>query len=430
MKPSKCQLLKWFGYSGECEMDLHILVYTGLLFLLGEFGGRLAEVIKLPRLIGYLLFGVLFGPFVIGLFSQKIINEHLRVVVEIALSFIAFSIGGSIKFERIKQLKRAILAITFFQAFAAFILVFLAVSFFLPYFVFPLETGKGFIYNYLPIALILGAVSAATAPAAIMSLVHEYRSRGVFTTILLALVALDDGLVVIFFALVTAFVQLLLGSDAISWVNTLGKPFLELLECVGLGVIIWFFLRMIIAFFKPHEMMLGLITGAILFTSGIAESFGFSSLLSVMILGFLVANFIAHPQSDEAIGVIKGIEEPIFAAFFVLAGAHLDLFVAWSAGFLALVLTISRFVGKMIGTWVGANLGKAPTIVKRYLGFALLPTAGVAIGLTLKADALFSAYLPKLCDIMISAVIGAAIINEFSAPFLVRYALHKSGEAR
>ncbi len=144
-----------------------------------------------------------------------------------------------------------------------------------------------------------------------------------------------------------------------------------------------------------------------------------------MMLGFVVINFVEH--HEDIFSVVESLEEPIFGMFFVLAGAHLNLRVIETAGWMALLIIIGRFGGKLVGSWVGAQISQAPKVVKKYLGLALLPTAGVTVGLALEAKNILGE--TSLAEIMLSAVLGSVILNELLTPFLVRFSLFKAGEA-
>ena len=170
--------------------------------------------------------------------------------------------------------------------------------------------------------------------------------------------------------------------------------------------------------------MLGVITGGIFLTSGVAEMFNGHALMANMVLGFFVINFVEH--HNDLFSVIEGVEEPFFGLFFTLAGTHFDLKLMEAAGMLALMITVGRFAGKIFGSRIGSGFSHAPDNVKKYLGYALLPTAGVTVGLVFDAQA----YLGKAAfsEIMLSGVLGSVLINEFMTPFIVKYVLNKSGE--
>jgi NhaP-type Na+/H+ or K+/H+ antiporter len=168
----------------QWPQHFNILVYSGLLFLLSQAAGRIAVWLGAPRLIGYLISGILFGPSVLKLFSKTLIFSQLGLITDIALAIIAFSIGGALQLKPLKSMKKSVVLITILEASGAFVVVFFLVITFLPMLV-PVSKVVGFQKTYLPLALVLGAVSVATAPAAILSLVHELKAKGPFTTTLL-----------------------------------------------------------------------------------------------------------------------------------------------------------------------------------------------------------------------------------------------------
>jgi len=192
-----------------------------------------------------------------------------------------------------------------------------------------------------------------------------------------------------------------------------------------IGSMLGFGLKHVVRFIPRREAMLAVSIGVIFLTSGLAISFESSPLLANMSLGFTVVNFVQH--HDDLFSVVESLEEPIFGMFFTLAGAHLDLSVIETAGWLALIITFGRFAGKLIGTHIGARLSRAPEVVKHYLGFALLPTAGVTVGLALDAKDVIGQ--TPLTHVLVSAVLGSVILNELLTPFLVRFSLFQAGEA-
>jgi Kef-type K+ transport system membrane component KefB len=411
----------------QWPQHFNILVYSGLLFLLSQAAGRLAVWLGAPRLIGYLMSGILFGPSVLKLFSKALIHGQLGLITDIALAIIAFSIGGALQLEPLKSMKKSVVWITILQAFGAFFVVFILVLIFLPM-LFPLSDVTGFQTTYLPFALVLGAVSVATAPSAILSLVHELKAKGPFTTTLLGVVALDDAVAIMVYGYVIVWVKALMGGQSSNGSIILAAPLISIAFSVGIGLIVGFVLIRIIKYAGPRDILLGFVLGAILLTGGLAASFGVSSLLATMVLGFMIGNFAAHDRASEALDVVEKIEEPIFGIFFLLAGAHLNLDVGFLALGIALIVLGGRFMGKFLGSNFGARLGGAPLEVRKYLGLALLPSAGVAIGLVLDAKVFIDTVSPMLGAVIVSTVLGNTLINEIITPFLVRFAMIKAGE--
>ncbi|MFQ5962354.1 MAG: cation:proton antiporter, partial [Candidatus Methylomirabilales bacterium] len=385
-------------------------------------GGRVANYFKVPRITGYLVVGMLLSPSVSGVFHERLVKEELTLITHIALAIIAFSIGGVLGIEKIKGLGRAISWITVTQASGAFVVATVVLIVF-----FRLVDGSGATTHslwrsYFPMALVIGAISAATAPAAILAIVHEYKAKGPLTTVLLGVVALDDALTIFFYAFAISVAHSFVNLQAISWQNVLLAPTFSILISLSLGGAIGVCIRGLIRFVRRREAMLGVVAGFILLISGLAMSINISPLLANMMFGFMVVNFVRHHEGLFA--VVENIEEPIFGMFFTLAGAHFDLGVMKTAGILSLLIVVGRFTGKLLGTRLGAHISHAPQAVKKYLGLALLPKAGVTVGLVLEAKQVF---IPTaLSEIMVNAVLGSIIINELLTPFLVRFSLFRA----
>jgi len=410
--------------------ELHFLVYVGLLFLLSGASGRIANFFKSPHIVGYLLAGIIFGPSLFNLFDKKLINEDLSIITDITLSIIAFSIGGSLRLSILKKFKKSVLWITILQAVGAFIIVFLAAAIFMPLIVSTKESQNGFERTFLPIALTLGAIFLATAPAPILSILHEYKAKksGSFTNILLGIITIDDAIALIFYSFAMVVSRNLIAGDKLDMTIALFEPLTSISFAVILGLLVGIFLKLILKFFKPRDILLGIIIGAVLLTGGVAITIGISPLLANMVLGIFVANFIAHERADEAFNVVDSIEEPIFGLFLLLAGAQLDIRLFSKAVLLTFILLISRFIGKYFGSYLGSEISKAAPPIKKYLGLSLLPTAGITIGLVLEADFIFSKTIPFLSDLMVNAVIGTTLINELVSPYFVRFSLKKAKE--
>ncbi len=404
--------------------ESHPLLVLGLLFLCGYLGGRLANRFKFPRVSGYIVAGLLLSSSVTGIIPLDLVEDKLFLITDIALSIIAFAIGGSLSISKLKRVGKSILWINFTQAFGAFILSFILVLLLTPFIMGAKVPGIDLLTGYLPLSLIIGAISVATAPAAILAIVHEYRAKGPLTTTLLGIVALDDATAIIMYAFAGAAVSALTGMNNASLLNVAVKPVTEILGALLIGVIFGFILVRTVSWIKQRESLLVVILGTIFLCTGISMELGVSPLLTNMTVGFFTVNRAKH--SHDLFDTLENIEEPIFALFFTVAGAHFDLKVLRLAGLISLAIVFSRILGKLIGTRLGAKISHAPDVVNKYLGISLLPTAGVAIGLAFMAKPLFKDAF--LYDIMINAVLGSVIINELAAPPFVKYALLKAGE--
>ncbi len=413
----------------------HILVYIGLLFLASQIAGRVAKSIRFPRIVGYLVVGIFLGPSLVGLLDQKLVDHRLMLITDIALAIIAFSIGGSLQIKEIKQLGRSIFVITIAQVMGAVIIVSLAL---LAYGELSgLKNADGNPNLFLPMVLIVAAVSAATAPAAVMGIVHEYRARGPLTTVLLGVVALDDALTILLYAFAMTMAQSMIGLSAeFSWHSAILGPMQDIVIAILLGGIAGFLLRFAIRWFTQQTSLLAFAVGAILLTSGCATTMHSSPLLANMVLGFVIANFTVH--SEDIFYQLERVEEPIYGLFFALAGAHLNFSLLMIASGLAPLITLARFGGKLVGTQLGTRVIRVPKSVRRYLGISLLPQAGVTIGLILHARGQLAGGIEHhanpsqemaVIDYFVNAVLASVVINALLAPFLLRFALVRAGEA-
>ncbi len=401
-------------------MEMNLVLAIGIIIVIGFLGGLVTEKIKFPRITGYIIIGILLSPSLLNIISAATI-ENLDIMTNIALGIIAFLIGGSLHLESLRKLGRSIAWITPFQSLGAWLLVTLLLVFLSPLILtIPNATWS---QTYFPIALIIGAIASATAPAATMAVIQQYKASGPLTTTLLAVVALDDAIAVIAFAIALGICQpLVSGAVGISFYQMLGVPFLQIAESIAIGILFGFALIYIAKLVKTPDLLLVIVFGMIMLCDGLAEFLGISAILANMVAGFIVMNIA---RKREMFLVVERIEEVIFVMLFVLAGLHFDLSAMKVAGILALLIVLCIYLGKYFGTRAGATISHASGEVKKYLGLALLPQAGVALGLALLAKRAF----PTFGAIMMNAVLASVIINELVTPPLTKYAIFKAGEA-
>jgi Kef-type K+ transport system membrane component KefB len=402
--------------------NAHPLLYLGILLMGAYIGGRGARMLGMPRISGYIVVGMLFSPSITGLLSEEVITTRLSLITDMALAVIAFSIGGALEIGRIRKLGKSILWITIVQAMAVFVVVGLLVGFLLPIVHFA-DAG---IRTIWAVAVLLGAICAATAPAAVLGIVQEYKAKGPVTTVLLGVVTLDDGLTIILFSLAGGVAGSLMGSEISLFTAVIWEPFREIGLSLVIGAAAGGLIRLFIPVVTRKASLLGISLGAVFATAGVALTMNVSFLLACMVLGFTLVNVVPHPE--QWFEAIDKIEEPIFGMFFVLAGAHLRLEALVAAGWLAAIIIIGRSAAKIIGAYTGGVLAKAPSGVKKHLPLGLLPQAGVSIGLVLAAEGIIGDR--AAAEVMVNAVLASVIINELFSPLLVRYALVKAGEIR
>ncbi len=391
----------------------------GVMITVGVLGGVLSNRVSFPRVTGYIIVGIVLSPSVLNLVSVPML-ESLDIITHIALAIIAYLIGASLRLESIKKLGRSIAIITPFESLIAWLCVTLALAFIGPRIL--AVPGAAFARNYLPVALVIGAIACATAPAVTMAVIREYKAKGPLTTTLLAVVALDDAIAVTAFAVSVGVAQSLAGGVAVlSPYHMFAPPALEITKSIGIGVGLGFVLINMVKLAKSRALLLLVVLGVIILCAGATNYLGASLIMANMMVGFVVAN---RGSNEEAVTVMSSIEDVVFAVFFVLAGMHFDSSVMGTAGILAAVVFGFRFLGKYLGVRAGARLSHAPEVVKKYLAFGLAPQAGVALGLALLAKTMF----PTLGNIMFNVVLASVIINELVSPPMTKYAISSAGE--
>lgn len=397
---------------------MNLVLVIGIITTAGVLGGLALKRFRMSRVSGYILVGILLSPSILGIVSGEAVDD-LTLVTEVALAVVAYLIGGSLKIESLRGLGKSITWVTALQSVGAWVLV-TAVLTPLGFLVLP---GNQLWQTHFPMALIIGAIASATAPAATMAVVHECRARGPLTTTLLALVALDDAIAVIAFSISMGVSAALVGGlSHVSLHQVLISPLWHLTESTVVGVLSAGVLMGMSRLIRAREVLVAAVFGVVVLCAGAAIYLDASSIFACMVLGFLVANIL---HRDDVFAVTQEIEEPLYAMFFVLAGLHFDLAVMKAAGVLAGLIVVIRCMGKYAGARLGGKVSGAADSVKKYLGLTLLPQAGVAIGLAVVAAPEF----PSFGQVLLNGVMASVIINALVAPPLTRFALFKAGEA-
>ncbi|NQU18349.1 MAG: cation:proton antiporter [Candidatus Saganbacteria bacterium] len=388
------------------------LVSSGLL-ILGFVFGRLAKIIKLPRVTGYVVAGIVLGPSVLKVFSENSVDQ-LSFIPQFALGVIALIIGAGLSFSLIRRLGIKLLSITLLESLGAFF----AVSLLLTFFKMPLGA-------VLPLA----AIAAATAPAATVAVMKEFRARGRFTETVLAVVALDDAIAITLFGLILTLDIKHLSNFGQAAIHSLSESFFEILLALIIGSVLAFVAHFLIKITKETTDTLIIILGIVLTAIGMASIFGVSALLTNMFLGMVLINI--SPKNRDIVVNLERMTPPIYCFFFVLAGAHLNLAAFTSVGHTMLVwgtvFVLARMLGKISGAYLGGTFSGAALKVRKYLGLALIPQAGVAIGLSLlivKGSPYF-----EYRSIILNITLLSVAFNEIVGPVFTKYALFKAGDA-
>lgn len=399
------------------------IVVVGLILVLGIIANSLSRFLHLPNVFVLILLGIVTGPSLLALIDADFLTQT-TFILDIALSFIAFMIGGSLKISRIKNLGKTIFSISLFQAEGTFIFTTALLYFLLPIFIENSSPYEAWIF-YLILSMMLGAIATATAPGAVLATIHQVRAKGRFTTTLLAVVAVDDSLALFNFIMVTAVASILIGVESSSITDALWGALTEILFALMIGAALAWFLVFAARRLKTKNAKVTLALGVMILAYGSAVQSGLDGLLASMVLGVLFANYSEcfDRVYDE---LSRYFEESIFILFFVLSGAHLHLETLYALLLMALTYIAIRAFGKILGSYIGAVLAKEDESVKKYMGVALLPQAGVSVGLALTIPSM--AGLESIGIIVLSLVIATTALNELVGPLLVRYALKKAGD--
>lgn len=408
----------------EFSFNVNIILAIGILTVIGLLGGFAAKKVNFPTISGYIIIGIMIS--LTNIIPRAMIDTDLSIITDISLGIIGYLVGGSLYFAKLKEFGKNIAIITPLEALGAWVFVTLPLIFLGPVLIHISLPGYSSFSQYIPIAIVLGAISCATAPAASLAIIREYRASGPFTTTLLAIIVLDDALAVIAYAIASNFADSMTeGFKHVSWYNIIAAPLLDIFGSLILGTVLGFILVFMGHYIKKKPQLLAMVLGIIFLCVGLANTLGLSAILASMAIGVVVVNRLNN--NEEMFGVINHVEGIIFAMFFTLAGAHFDYKVIKSAGILALALVIFRFIGKYIGVRLGATISKAQPSIKNYLGFGLFPIAGVTVGLAmlLKQHPAFK----DIETILINAILASVIINEIIAPPLTKLAIFRSGEA-
>ena len=426
-------------------MEPLLFVYIAILLLAALLSTRLMKLLKLPNVTGYIITGIIMGPFVFGLFFNNFTYDGIKDspifhhvdkigwLSTMALGFIAFSIGTSFKKTTIKSVGKRVLVITILEAIGASVLVVgsLLVAHFINRKAVPIE-----------LVLTLGAIASATAPAATLMVIKQYKARGPLVNTLLPVVALDDAAALILFAILFQIAAAIASGGELSFYKMIGKPLIEIGLSLAIGSLLGLLISFLNRFFKSRNNKLVLCIFAVFSSLGLYVLFrqpymlgGFelSSLLMCMMAGSLYINLCK--DADKTLDVMDRVTSPIFMMFFVLSGASLDLSIfadGKSAGLvllIAFIYIIFRVLGKYLGALLGANISHCEPQVKKYLGFTLVPQAGVAIGLATTASKLFNeAGANRSGSLVLAIVLTSTLIYELVGPLLAKFALSKAGE--
>lgn len=392
-------------------LDATPIFLIGFLLVLGLLVGSFAgNRLRFPRVVGYIFLGILCSPPLLGRYLGVQSMAWTEPLVTVALAMIAYLIGGSMSVEQLRRLGGQIIGTTLGESLGAVLLVTVAVWLLA-------EPPAG--VPAWQLALGFGALAAATAPAATVAILHQYRARGEMTTTLLGVVAMDDAFAVILFSVLLA--ALTNGSLVGSFLQAIWETGGAVLLGAATGLLMTRMGRVL----REAGQSLALVLGCILLLTALAEILHVSALLASIALGFM-ARHLGGPHGARLLQPVEELEEVVFVLFFAFAGMHFDPAVFAAYAGLILIYFIARALGKLIGAQAGARLAGASPPVARWLGLGLLPQGGVAIGL-----ALLLAHAPgfeAVGVVLVNVIVATTLLNESLGAISVRFALARVGE--
>ncbi|MFW6035419.1 MAG: cation:proton antiporter [Halothermotrichaceae bacterium] len=395
-----------------------ILIFLALLLVL------VSKKYRIPIVVGYVFLGILLSvdvikalPFLTSTVKNWYIFslDSFEYITDIALAFIAFTIGSELSLKIFKKVGKSIGYITILQGLGTFVVVTAAI----------LAIGQP-----LYLALILGAIASATAPAATVMVLQEYKAKGVLTSMIMAVVGLDDALALILFSFIKpiALIQFK-GTGDLSFTHMLADPLIEILGSILLGLTIGYISQKLITDFEDSTKKIMTVVSTIIGCLALSIAINLSPLITNMAVGFAFRNFA---RKNLGIGdYMDTLTTPLYAMFFILAGTEIRFSRIATAGFflIAAVYFLSRFLGKIVGASLGAYIGKAPEKVKKYIGLGLLPQSGVAIAMAYTVQKEFVTATNDVGMLVFNVLLFTAALTEVFGPFATKYAIMQAGEA-
>ncbi len=423
------------------DIKVQCILWVGLALAVGLLISKLMKKIHFPNVTGYLLGGIIIGPWVIGWINQGAFNNIIKGMSwmsEIALGFIAFTIGGSFKVSALKKVGKRATIISILEALGG--AVFVVAGLFIAYF-----CGMKNIGLTIPMILIFGSIACATAPAATLLVINQYKARGPVTETLIPVVAFDDAVALIAFSVMFSIAQIIQIGGEFNVIEAIIIPVSEIIISLLLGALFGFLTGISTRWFKSRHNRLISIIAAVILCVGIAQidlgsliglgySFQLSSLLTIMALGGLYANLARG--MDSTYEYLDKFTSPIFMLFFIISGSNLNFGIFGSDQALlvigiALIYLSFRVFGKISGAALGSQVTNCEPVVKKYLGFTLLPQAGVALGLAGNAQKFLTAVgHEETGSLVYTVIIMSTMIYELTGPLVTKWALTKAGEIK
>lgn len=386
---------------------MNLLLKISIILLIGAIGGRVARIFKLPNVSGYLVAGLFLGPSFFKFVSSQDV-ESFSIINELALALIAFSIGSEFVLKDMRKLGKSIIIITLAEVVGAVFIVFAVM-----YYIF----NQPFAFS-----IVIASMSAATAPAATLLVIKQYKAHGPLTKTILPVVALDDVFGIIAFGIAMALATLTTGHEAFSLYKVISGPLIEIGGSILLGIVIGVMFVFLSKKTSGGDELQVITLVVIGLSTGLSNVLGLSPLLTCITIGTVLVNM--KRSSKRVFNSINGFASPVYVLFFTLAGASLDLSILLSVGVLGVAYVLARAAGKMFGAWAGAKAVKSDPLVTKNLGYALFPQGGISIGLLVMVRSQLPAYATEIGTIIMFSV----LIYEVTGPIFAKLAIQRAGE--
>ncbi|MFX1577051.1 MAG: cation:proton antiporter [Promethearchaeota archaeon] len=395
----------------------HPLLIIGLIIFLAVVGAEIQRRLGIPQVLGFITIGILLGPLVFGMIDETLLSFS-PIITAIALGFIGYNIGNEFRIDKVKKNASKLFPILLAETLGTYFLVFFAIFFWLQD---PI------------LAILLGSLAAATAPAATADIIWEFKSRGAVTDSLMFILIMDDVIAIILTSIAISVVFLFLNPVGTTLIALVAAPIIEIVLSIligaGFGILLAHFLQNV----TDHGRYILLLISVIILIIGIAQFLHASYLLTCMVFGIVLSNRVPK-ESIELGNEAEKILSPIILLFFVFFGAGMINPVLLVTGGLlifttAIIYVITRTLGKYFGTRIAAKITDSPTAVKNYLGLCLFSQAGVAVGLSVvMADYMTQLGVPEYAIIIVGVIGISTLIFQLFGPLSVKVAIHRAGE--
>jgi len=400
------------------------ILIIGIILGIGFLAGELVQLLYLPRITGYILAGIALNPQLSSVIPPDF-ALHTDPVIDLALSFITFSVGGTLLLGKLKKLGRTILTITVLEAECAMLVV--VIGFFLAAIVLDQLHILTLAVEPLIISLLLGVLASPTDPSATLAVAHQYHAKGEVTTTIMGVAASDDVLGIINFSLGIALAHMVATHAGFSVSRSIVLPLYQILGGIAIGVCFGLIFNRMTGWFRRESEgeLIVLIFAMLGLCFGGARLALTDELLATMAMGCVIVNF--NPQQEKIFSMLQRYqEELIFVFFFTLSSMHLDLSVMPAAAPYIALFVLLRTIGKTVGAYTGAVLSGASPAVRRYTFLGLLPQGGIVIGLALIINR--NPDFAPVANLVMAIVIGATVVHEIAGPIVSRIGLRKAGE--